>query len=399
MKASILEITKEVQKGEEVNLDEQILIGGKLAGICYMADDYFSNKINNEESALKRASQTTKSGHHSVFDHGNITLQLEGLPKIIAMLLNSLGMYATSEKSARYTIMKPETELEETLYNKWQEKFKDKIQEVYADIEDVQAQKLAQENARYLISVFTPTVMAYTTSYRQWNYIMQWVGELIKAIKGVEGEFNRKLEKSLEEFLGTLKGIFGEVKIHDTKNRRIEFVPMQYGDKFDSIVPHFGNTYETQYKLSFAGLAQGHRHRTLEYIMQFSGKLDDMTNFYVPMIIRGTDLEKEWLDDINSVKYCIPQGTLVDVIERGTARNFFLKCTERLCGRAQLEIMRNTLSTLIAFKEFKYNLSNYNSNILDSIISNGYVPKCGFKGFSCTEGCRWGKDNAFKRLV
>ena len=43
----------------------------------------------------------------------------KNLPKIIAMLLNSLGMYATSEKSARYTIMKPETELEETLYNKW----------------------------------------------------------------------------------------------------------------------------------------------------------------------------------------------------------------------------------------------------------------------------------------
>ena len=38
---------------------------------------------------------------------------------------------------------------------------------------------------------------------------------------------------------------------------------------------------------------------------------------------------------------------LVQVNERGTIENFVLKCTERLCGAAQLEIMEQTQRTSI----------------------------------------------------
>ena len=47
--------------------------------------------------------------------------------KIIAMILNSTEFYTTSEKSARYTLMKPETEREAMLYEKWQKIFKEEI--------------------------------------------------------------------------------------------------------------------------------------------------------------------------------------------------------------------------------------------------------------------------------
>ena len=68
----------------------------------------------------------------------------------------------------------------------------------------------------------------------------------------------------------------------------------------------------------------------------------DEPKYYVPPIIKGTKLEEEWLKDISSLEDFYPQGMLVKVNERGTLENFILKCTERLCGAAQLEIMEQT---------------------------------------------------------
>ena len=90
---------------------DMTLLGGKMAGICYMPDDYLSEGIQNEEKSLKRAAGNKKSGHYSVFEHGSISFILE-TNKMMAMILNSLGVYSTSEKSGRYTVMKASSELE-----------------------------------------------------------------------------------------------------------------------------------------------------------------------------------------------------------------------------------------------------------------------------------------------
>ena len=50
------------------------IIAGKAAGICYMADDYLSDGIQDELKAIKRAIGTAKSGHYSVFEHGHLSL-------------------------------------------------------------------------------------------------------------------------------------------------------------------------------------------------------------------------------------------------------------------------------------------------------------------------------------
>jgi len=68
--------------------------------------------------------------------------------------------------------------------------------------------------------------------------------------------------------------------------------------------------------------------------------------YYVPKIIRDTEFEEEWLRDITSLEEFYPQGMLIKVNERGTVENFVLKCTERLCGAAQLEIMEQTRNTM-----------------------------------------------------
>ena len=82
------------------------------------------------------------SNHHSVFGHPQYNFVFEEIPKIMAMILNNEKVYDTSEKSARYTKMKPSEE-ERVLYEKWIQIYKNRIQEVYPNIEDKQAQKLS----------------------------------------------------------------------------------------------------------------------------------------------------------------------------------------------------------------------------------------------------------------
>ena len=91
---------------------ESRVIAGKAAGICYMPDDYLSEGIQNEQKCYDRSKMNAKSGHYSVYEHVLINFIIEDCPKIIAMILNSMGLYATSEKSARYTKMNPESTLE-----------------------------------------------------------------------------------------------------------------------------------------------------------------------------------------------------------------------------------------------------------------------------------------------
>ena len=375
------------------------LLAGKMAGICYMPDDYLSQGIQNEASSLKRADGTANSGHHSVFDHAHMTLTIEGIPKILAMLLNSTEDYVTSEKSARYTVMQPETEEELRLYEKWTAKFMSLIAKLYPTIDEKTVHKLALENARYLTSVFTPTTMAYTVSHRQWAYLVDWLGDLQDQLAKNPNPFNDKLRKSVTELYVHLGSLLPR-DFSDNKDREFDFVPMQYGHPKDLPAENIANAYSVSYLGTFAQLAQAHRHRTLSYTMWFTGDRADEYGFYVPPIIAGTELEKEWLGDMNSIAYCFPQGTLVMITEEGLAKHFFLKCKERLCGRAQLEIALQTAKTLELFIENRDKLDARNRKLLESIAPNGVpVAKCGMKGFICKEVCMWGAKNWNTRKI
>ena len=54
------------------------------------------------------------------------------------------------------------------------------------------------------------------------------------------------------------------------------------------------------------------------------------------------NLVHEWNKDMESVDSLLPQGKNVIICEMGTYDNFLLKCSERLCTNAQLEIMMQT---------------------------------------------------------
>lgn len=363
--------------------EEALDFSGKSAGICYLPDTLETLFAEPTEKTQRRANGNLKSGHHSVFGHATYNLSLEGIPKILAMILNNEKIYNTSEKSARYTKMEPSKE-EKVLYEKWIEIYKKEISKEYPNFDEKRVQKLAQENARYLISVFTPaTIMEYTVSFEQLNFIISWFEDYIAFEP--ETKFSTKLKEVMKQFLNELP----DLKVE-------ELNPRMKGTKLSLFAKRerneeFGENYCTTYLSSFSQLAQAQRHRTLSYEMS----LLDTPQYYVPKIIRGTDLEEQWLKDISSLEDYYPQGMLIKVNERGTVENFVLKCTERLCGAAQLEIMEQTNITM----EKYLNATKNNIVIQNYLLPYSKGARCTFPGWKCSSPCIFGGKNAMTRKI
>lgn len=379
-----IEIIASTKVGYSMSKEEALDFSGKSAGICYLPDTVETLFAESPEKTQRRVNGNIKSGHHSVFGHPTYNLCFEGIPKILAMVLNNEKIYNTSEKSARYTHMTPSVQ-ENTLYEKWIHIFEDVISSKYPEFDSKRILKLAQENARYLISVFTPaTVMEYTVNFGQLNYIINWAKDYIN--NADDSAFSLKLKDVFREFLDAMPDLEVDGLDSRMKNRSFSLFstrPNRYEE--------FGENYCTSYLASFAQLAQAQRHRTLSYEMS----LLDTPEYYIPPVIRGTDLENSWLEDISSLSQYFPQGMLVKVNERGTIENFVLKCTERLCGSAQLEIMEQTseiMNKYLAATVDKPELHNY-------LLPYSKGARCTFPGWKCNSPCIFGGKNAMNRLI
>jgi len=383
MKARVLASTK---VGYELPIEEAIKFSGKEAGICYMPDTIDTILTEPEEKTMKRANGNMSSNHHSVFGHVHYNFLFEEMPKIIAMILNNEGIYCTSEKSARYTKMQPSQE-ERVLYEKWIEIYKKRIHEVYPEIDEKQVQKLAQENARYLISVFTPaTVMGHSISLQQFSYILHFMEDFVQ--KGKYSRFNKLLKPCLQEFVEKNSKFKIEGINPDSKNRKLALFSNTLRNN------EWGENYCYTYWASFAQLAQAQRHRTLNYeIVTYS--LNESL-YFIPPIILDTQLEEEWLNDISSLSKYFPQGKMVLVNERGTVENFVLKCKERLCGCAQLETAMQTKDTL---NKYLMHTEDKNERVYNYLMQYAAGARCTFPDYKCAKPCIWGAKNALDRLI
>lgn len=383
MKINIIASTK---VGYELTKQEALNFSGKSAGICYLPDTLETLFNEPDEKTVKRSNMTLKSGHHSVFNHPTYNLSLEGIPKILAMILNNEKMYNTSEKSARYTKMNPSEE-EKNLYEKWIEIYKKEISKKYPNIEEKRVQKLAQENARYLISVFTPaTVMEYTVNFGQLNYIIHFFENYINN-EEKNSKFDIKLKEVFKEFIKALPDLKIDGLDADMKKRELSFFAKRKNRKEE-----FGENYCTTYEASFAELAQAQRHRTLYYEVS----LLETPKYYIPPVIRNTNLEKEWIKDISSLEEYYPQGMLLKINERGTVENFVLKCTERICGAAQLEIMEQTIETMNKYLNYT---KQTNEDVYNYLLPYSKGARCTFPGWKCKSPCVFGAKGAINRLI
>ena len=391
MKVTVIASTKENYVATKEEFD---MLSGHSAGVCYMPDNFEKLFGEPTDKTIKRSVSTKARQHHSVFGHPFITFSLEDIPKALAMVLNNEGIYNTSEKSARYTKMnlKPD---EQALYDKWLNKYieliKDKYQTKYPELfGDKKIEKLAQENARYLISVFTPTSMIYTISYQQLNYLYQMLKNEVNS--ETSNPFMIKLKPAMKEFCEAIEGTpFFDSEIArgvENKNRKLSLF-----SKVNPPEEYFGDVYATTYEASFAELAQAQRHRTINYDIQL---LND-TKFFVPPILKGDDnLIKEWLEDCKKQANEFPQGMLVSIREYGTMDHFIWKLKERKCSAAQLEINIISNDTL---KKYSDALSSRNHPRSEELKAYTRGARCTFPDYTCPAPCRFKEGIDESRLI
>ena len=368
---------------------------GKIAGVCYDKEGFKHLENEPVDNTNKRIALTLNNGHHSVYDHINISLNIQNIPKILAMVLNNEHQYTTSEKSARYTpVVKEEGSIisneEEMLYNKWIEIFKIKIKNDYGYIyNDSKIQKLAQENARYLVTVFMPTQMIYTTSFRQINYIASWMDKYVK--ESSDNLFDSKLSCFMQDFVEEIKGLnlLEDALMKNEKERSISL----FGKDLNKRNEIFSDIYQTTYKGSFAQIAQAQRHRTIDYEIEL---LENKEYFVPPIIKDDTILVQEWIDDMNKVKDVNPQGEIVNIYENGKYEDFILKCKERLCSSAQLEIMLQTKDTLLKYKKA---LEESNNPLKDNIKLYSKGARCTFPDYTCLNDCNFKEGKILTRKI
>lgn len=396
MKISITATTRMARNPEDIASKEEFDdFGGKNAGICYMAHSFADLLNEPTEKTARRIAQTKNSGHHSVYDHASVSLYLEDIPKALAMVLNNEKMYTTSEKSARYTKMVLK-ENEQILFDKWLAIFKDLITEKYQAkcpefFTDKRIEKLAQENARYLTSVFTPTSMEYTVTYRQLNYLYKFLKQ--ESEKNAENNrFLKLLQPYLKDFCVAIENSVPYLDAdlqNDGKERSLSLFrnPILKPEK------HFGTIYSTYYKGSLAKLAQAQRHRTIHYNIT----LPEKDEYYTPPILEDRpDLVSDWTKDISSLSTNIPQGTLVNINESGTIEDLILKAKERCCTFAQKEIQEQTEETL---KEYQKALESSDPELANYLSKYTKGSRCTFPDYTCSARCGFADGITGKRDI
>ena len=367
---------------KNITKEDYLINGGHSANICYTQKSYDEILEEPIEKTFIRAYGNIDNRHHSVFGHDSIELYFEGIPKIIAMLINNEKEYNTSEKSGRYTTMFG-SEKENELYNKWKEIFEREIKEEYPNepyLTDKMITKKAMENSRYLLPIFMRTKMKYTTSFRQLNYLYDFANKFIE--EDTTDKLKLAIKPYMEEFRDALKSTgFINEGIKEYRNRSFSLI--QEDNSFDDI---FSRCYSVNYDSTFPALADLQRHRSLDYSLS----LKDERDFYVPKIIRDkSDLVREWKDDMDSVSD-FPQGLLVNVNETGKYEDFIMKLYERLCTAAQLEVCDITKETLTKYiKALEISKLQSDRKILEEMKKYAIGARCTFEGFDCPSPCKF----------
>lgn len=357
-------------------------ISGCSANVCYTNKSMDEILTEDLSSTQKRLDGTISAGHHSVCDHPNITLYLENIPKLFAMILNNEKDYATSEKSARYAPQNWQENESGKLCLKWQGIVKDKIDENYskdiAYLDENRRNKLAQENGRYFMSILEPTTkMVHTLSWRQLNYEYHWLKNLVE--KDEISPLFASIKPSMKEFCTQIEnlGLVSD-KLVDGKERTFSLI--SEGKKIDE---KFDINYQTTYKGSFAQVAQAQRHRSIDYTISIPKDFE----MYIPEIIKDDkNLVEEYKEDAELVKQTYPQGMLVDVVEKGDFETFKWKMEERKCARAQNEIRVQTDITAKKYYESLKSVDEEQAQIMAKYLKGS---RCTFPNYKCREYCGW----------
>lgn len=389
MKINLMPHTPFLKNDGTFDLDQALVLSGHIAGVCYSKDGY--NVVKNEgiDKTERRINMTLNNDHHSVYEHINVGLELVDIPKLLAMFLNNEKQYTTSEKSLRYTPVEASNEisdLEVELYNKWLKIFEYEITKKYGqNFDQSKIKKLAQENARYMVSVFMPTKMVHTVPLAQLNKIISFM----KTSKTSNHQLYTKMQPYFEEFIYLIENLNLLEPSLQTNHKHRSFSLVHT----NPVEEYYGTTYSTNYLGSFAELAQAHRHRTISYSIDLSSN----PLYYVPEILKQDDkLVSDWFSDISTVADIHPQGELIRINEMGSYEAFIGKCKERLCTHAQLEVNNQTKLTLTKYEQSL--IANHHPLAFD-IIKYTKGARCTFPDFVCTNKCKFSEGIRLVRSI
>ena len=91
-----------------------------------------------------------------------------------------------------------------------------------------------------------------------------------------------------------------------------------------------------------------------------------------------------------------PQGEMVMVSESGKMDDFILKCKERLCSHAQLEIANQEKNTLLKYRS---ELAKRGSPLAKQLDPYNHGSRCTFPDYECHQDCKFKEGKMLVRKI
>lgn len=324
------------------------------------------------------------SNQYSVSSDPVFSFEIEGVPKIISMILENERECGIQEKFCSYIISESDDD-EWKILEKWIERFKTIIHNEYPTMNDSSVRSLAVENAHYLTSIFRPeATVVYNMSLSEANYIRKLCVNFVS--KSTTRTFDVKLKPWLAELASMLECVVTEEAEIGAEKSFLLFAE-RYRQQF------FDECYSINYKGSFYQLSLAQKRRNIWYEII----VPDLSacGFYVPLILSNKDDIEEWLKDMDALKDNYPLGMLVEINERGVTEAFFSKCFAFLCGSTPLELCMDTATNL---NRFGIECKNY--DVREALRQFYGRRRCTLvSGYQCPNPCPLGPKQVYDRKI
>jgi thymidylate synthase ThyX len=359
------------------NLEDALKFCQDSARFCY-SDKNLEDIESEPYNPRLTEDVLIKLKHHSPLEHFTINYMLEDIPKALVMVLNNQRFISTTEKSARYTFI-PEslvTEQKEK-YMKWYDWFNKAIPKEYPETSfprlykkdstgKTPVQKLSQENARYMGSVFVPTRLIHKLDLSHLNKIVYAFNEFSKENIDSPDFFKKNLAVHIQDFvkMPDIKKFTYENGFSQKAGLGLNLFGEENKDIFDKDV------YSTNDTASFAALAQRHRHRTIDHHLIDGYQLRAPLGFFIPPLVSEYFLQNDWMNDLNQISQTdISQAQLVYFGFSGNTRELPMMTSERICNNAQLE-------TNFGIRKFLHEYSKHVPEIKELMIPDCQKTGC-----------------------